>query len=117
MTETRHPAGRARATRFPRRTPLAVAAGIAIAAAGFSFSPASAKATAGATQGADSSRPVSSRNHVRAGVMPKVPPGPRTAAAPSGAHLTYYGGKVISNVQVIQVLYGSGTYTSEVQNT
>ncbi len=47
---------------------------------------------------------------------------PKTTAlhntsAPAGAHLTYYGGKVISNVQVTQVLYGSGTYTSEVTDT
>jgi hypothetical protein len=41
----------------------------------------------------------------------------RTASAPAGAHLTYSGGKVLSNVQVTQVLYGSGTYQSEVSGT
>jgi hypothetical protein len=38
-------------------------------------------------------------------------------SAPAGAHLSYYGGRVISNVQVVQVLYGAGTYTPEVQST
>jgi hypothetical protein len=36
------------------------------------------------------------------------------AAAPSGAQLVYYGGRVISNVQVIEVLYGSGSYLSQI---
>src|SRR6185437_5802053 len=31
-------------------------------------------------------------------------------AAPVGAHLSYFGGPVISNVHVVQVLYGSGSY-------
>src|SRR5690349_20218170 len=35
---------------------------------------------------------------------------PRADAAPAGAHLTLFGGKVIQNVRVTQVLYGSGTY-------
>ena len=35
--------------------------------------------------------------------------GPAKAAAPAGAHLTYYGGRVVSNLHVIQVLWGSGT--------
>jgi hypothetical protein len=35
-------------------------------------------------------------------------------AAPAGAHLTYFGGPIISNVQVIQVLYGSGSYNPQV---
>ena len=61
--------------------------------------------------------PVNPHTGLPAGQMPKSHPGPQTAAAPAGAHLTYYGGKIISNVSVIQVLYGSGTYTSEVQNT
>jgi hypothetical protein len=36
--------------------------------------------------------------------------GLRAASAPSGAHLSYYGGRVVSNVQVVQVIYGPGTY-------
>lgn len=39
------------------------------------------------------------------------------AAAPAGAHLTYFGGPVISNVHVVEVLYGSGSYLPEVAGT
>lgn len=35
-------------------------------------------------------------------------------AAPAGAHLTYFGGPIISNVQVVQVLYGSGSYNPQI---
>src|SRR5712675_1831047 len=35
-------------------------------------------------------------------------------AAPAGAHLTYFGGPIISNVQVVQVLYGSGSYNAQI---
>jgi hypothetical protein len=38
-------------------------------------------------------------------------------AAPAGAHLSYFGGPVISNVQVVQVLYGSGSYNAQVAGT
>jgi hypothetical protein len=38
-------------------------------------------------------------------------------AAPAGAHLTYRGGPVISNVQVVQVLYGSGSYNGQIAGT
>jgi hypothetical protein len=37
-------------------------------------------------------------------------PGPVRAAAPSGAHLTYYGGPVVSNAKVENVFYGTGTF-------
>ena len=43
--------------------------------------------------------------------------GPVGFAAPAGAHLSYFGGPVISNVQVIQVLYGSGSYNAQVAGT
>ncbi|MDB4952963.1 MAG: hypothetical protein JWO36_532 [Myxococcales bacterium] len=33
--------------------------------------------------------------------------------AAASAHLTYYGGKVVQNASVVQVLYGSGTYISQ----
>src|SRR6516225_4076180 len=36
--------------------------------------------------------------------------GPVGFAAPAGAHLTYFGGPVISNVHLVEVLYGSGAY-------
>lgn len=42
---------------------------------------------------------------------------PLEPAAPAGAHLSYFGGPVISNVHVVQVLYGSGSYNSQVAGT
>jgi hypothetical protein len=39
------------------------------------------------------------------------------AAAPAGAHLTYWGGRVISKAKVVQVLYGAGTYSGNVSGT
>lgn len=62
---------------------------------------------------------VTPATHLKAGVMPKAVQRNtlQTQAAIAGAHLTYYGGKVIPNVQVTQVLYGSGTYTPEVSST
>jgi hypothetical protein len=44
-------------------------------------------------------------------------PGPIGQAAPAGAHLSYFGGPVISNVHVVQVLYGSGSYNAQVAGT
>ena len=38
----------------------------------------------------------------------------RNAAAPVGAQLTYYGGRVVSRVRTVGVLYGPGTYRSYV---
>jgi hypothetical protein len=45
---------------------------------------------------------------------PNTSSAPIGFAAPAGAHLTYFGGPIISNVQVIQVLYGSGSYNSQI---
>jgi hypothetical protein len=45
------------------------------------------------------------------------PSAPHIFSAPAGAHLTYYGGKVIQNVKVVQVLYGAGTYISQLTST
>ena len=42
---------------------------------------------------------------------------PRAASAPFGAHLQYFGGKVVSNIQVVQVLWGAGSYAPEVTST
>ena len=36
---------------------------------------------------------------------------------PSGAHLTYYGGPVISNVKLVQVNYGAGSFAPEISGT
>ena len=48
----------------------------------------------------------------RPGVWPTFQPGPRHASAPAGAHLTYYGGPVISNMKSVDVSYGSGSFVS-----
>src|SRR4051812_47568655 len=37
--------------------------------------------------------------------------------AEPGAHLTYFGGRVVSNIEVVQVLYGAGAYAPEVART
>ena len=50
----------------------------------------------------------------RHGVPWRDATGPIGFAAPAGAHLSYFGGPIISNVQVIQVLYGSGSYNAQV---
>jgi hypothetical protein len=39
------------------------------------------------------------------------------ASAPSGAHLAYFGGRVVSNLQVVQVIYGTGSYIPQVTST
>ena len=46
-----------------------------------------------------------------------LPARPLAFAAPAGAHLTYYGGRVVSNMQVVQVLYGTGSYLPQVSST
>ena len=50
-----------------------------------------------------------------------LPVRPTSAApvsgAPAGSFLTYYGGRVVSNMRVVQVLYGSGSYLANVRNT
>jgi hypothetical protein len=89
--------------------------GVCLATIGAAVAVASAVPAPLITSAAQGNHLVTQRTGLRAGVMPKVSARPQ--AAPAGAHLTYYGGKVIPNVQVIQVLYGTGTYVPEVQNT
>ena len=48
------------------------------------------------------------------GVPFRDPNLPIAPAAPAGAHLSYFGGPVISNVHIVQVLYGSGSYNAQV---
>jgi hypothetical protein len=38
-------------------------------------------------------------------------------AAPAGAHLSYFGGPVVTNAHVVQVLYGSGSYLPQLTTT
>ena len=42
---------------------------------------------------------------------------PRGASAPAGAHLDYFGGRIMSRIQVVQVIYGTGSYLPEVTST
>jgi ABC-type phosphate transport system substrate-binding protein len=106
---------RAKRGGWTRRAKWTVIAAVAMAC-GFPVVPAVPTAVAAAAT--LSRRPLTPATHLSAGVMPvRTGSTPRTASTPSGAHLTYYGGKVIPSVSVVQVLYGSGTYTPEVQNT
>jgi hypothetical protein len=38
-------------------------------------------------------------------------------SAPPGAHLQYFGGRIVSNIQVVQVIYGTGSYIPQVTST
>jgi hypothetical protein len=58
--------------------------------------------------------PLTARHH---GVPWRNPDLAIAPAAPAGAHLTYFGGPVISSVHVIEVLYGSGSYLPQVSQT
>lgn len=42
-------------------------------------------------------------------------PGP--FSHPAGAHLQYFGGRIVSNIQVVQVLYGTGSFIPQVTST
>lgn len=44
------------------------------------------------------------------GNAPLINPRSPISPGPSGAHLTYYGGPVVSNIKVVVVYYGSGSY-------
>jgi hypothetical protein len=41
----------------------------------------------------------------------------KALSAPAGAHLSYFGGRVVSNIQVVQVLWGTGSYIPQVTST
>ena len=43
----------------------------------------------------------------------QVPHAASMAPAASGPQLSYYGGKVLANVKVVQVIYGAGTYLAQ----
>src|SRR5215471_5230686 len=38
-------------------------------------------------------------------------------SAPPGAHLQYFGGRIVSNIEVVQVIYGAGSYLPQITNT
>ena len=63
---------------------------------------------------------ISAKPHVSShrGIMPKGTVNKSAAAVkPSSKTLKYYGGKIIQNAKVIQVLYGAGTYAPYVAPT
>jgi hypothetical protein len=43
--------------------------------------------------------------------------GAASGLAPAGAHLSYFGGPVVSNAHIVQVLYGTGSYDPQVAGT
>ncbi len=65
----------------------------------------------------DSSGQANVRYGSRVHKMPKLDSGVSTGSAPAGARLTYFGGRVVSNMQVVQVLYGTGSYLPQVSST
>ena len=81
--------------------------------------PASAGGTdAAASQQATTPVPARPRLHIVPVLDPSSPNAAALApAAPAGAHLSYFGGPIISNVHVVQVLYGSGSYNAQVAGT
>lgn len=42
---------------------------------------------------------------------------PTGLAAPAGAHLSYFGGPVVSNAHIVQILYGSGSFLPQLTTT
>src|SRR5262245_41329394 len=42
---------------------------------------------------------------------------PKPFTAPPGAHLVYFGGRIVSNIEVVQVIYGAGSYLPQITNT
>lgn len=42
---------------------------------------------------------------------------PKPFSAPPGAHLQYFGGRIMSNIDVVQVIYGTGSYLPQITST
>src|SRR5947209_18040902 len=42
---------------------------------------------------------------------------PTGFAAPAGAHLSYFGGPVVTNAHIVQILYGSGSFLPQLTAT
>ncbi|MHB8719145.1 MAG: PLL family lectin [Candidatus Dormibacteria bacterium] len=86
---------------WPRLAVLAVSAATAMAAVA-------------APVGAAAAAPSPTTRVPPSAIMPLPALHPRASASTSPPHLEYWGGKVISSVQVVEVLYGPGTYEAEV---
>lgn len=97
-----------------RKQPKGVVGAVALAVAAFTAAIALPVSTVGATTHGVRPQVVLARNpstHLFLGAMPiasttRV----RGASAPAGAQLTYYGGPVLSNIESVQVKWGSGSY-------
>ncbi len=91
----------------------------ALAQVSRSLDGASGADAAPAQQGATSAQALPIQPVQRLHVLPVRDPNAAAVgfAAPAGAHLSYFGGPIISNVQVVQVLYGSGSYNAQVAGT
>jgi hypothetical protein len=64
------------------------------------------------TAGASGAPTVRSTSGFHPGTWPTFHPGLRPAVSPPGAHLTYYGGPVVSNMKSVDVSYGPGSFIS-----
>jgi hypothetical protein len=95
-----------------RFAPLGVLAAVLLAACGQGLDPQGLDAQT-AEQEIHATFTPGSRVHA----MPRRDTNQSVTNAATNAHLSYYGGHVISNVKVVQVLYGSGTYISQVSST
>jgi hypothetical protein len=96
-----------------RRTSVRALVAVAMAALAVSGLLAGPTGTAGASTRVVHGRTalaVNPHTHLRPGITPMVPTGPRSASAPGGAHLSYYGGPVLASLKSVDVLYGSGSY-------
>jgi hypothetical protein len=62
------------------------------------------------------SLPISAQTQIQNGVPWQDASAPN-GSAPVGAHLSYFGGPVVSNAHIVQVLYGTGSYNPQVAGT
>ena len=76
-----------------------------------------ARRSPSASIGSAGRRRVSPAHQSRAPLTPTVGAHAATSSAAVVPHLTYYGGRVLSSVQVIEILYGQGAYEPEVSRS
>jgi len=95
-----------------RRSALRVAT-VSVLAAGL-FLPRVSAFAAGSAPVAPAGTVLGHRVHVMPYGAKASQTGARNASAPAGAKLTYYGGRVVSHVRTVGVLYGPGTYRTYV---
>ena len=60
-----------------------------------------------------SALPILAQTQIQNGVPMRDASAPN-GSAPAGAHLSYFGGPVVSNPHVVQILYGTGSYNPQV---